>query len=419
MINRFLIHFVEKSIYVVLFSVFLYSCSPDPIQEISMIQEENFSTFPNLKSEPIDGAYIVVFHEDQLSFRIDWDRYEYAESMMRKEVDMFFRKHNIDPEGLGNVYTLAFPGFAARIEPETLPALLADPQVNYIEQDRRGELGPFEVQRGRPGQEEEVVESSQVIPWGVQRVGGPFSFRGRHSVFILDTGIDINHPDLNVDARKGFDAYGGKRPNWNVNDEHGHGTHVAGTVGALNNGFGVVGVAAGVPLVPVKIFTGPRAAYTYSGLIAGIEYVGVRGIPGDVANLSFGGFDESRVLDDAVLNVSNKRRVWMVIAAGNSGLPATVFSPARVEGPFTITVSAFQNGDRFANFSHFGRPVRFAAPGVNIRSTWLDGRYVNSTGTSMAAPHVAGLRVLGNIETDGFVLNYPLPDPAPIAVRRE
>ncbi|EKB50453.1 S8 family serine peptidase [Cecembia lonarensis] len=418
MINRFLILLIDKSIYVLLFSVLLYSCSPDPIQEIQNLEEENFSTFPNFKSEPIEDQYIVVFHEDQLSFRVDWDYYENSQAMMRKEVDAFFRKHRIDPEGLEHIFTTALTGFSARIKPETLPAIMADPKVNYLEQDRKGELGPFEIQRGRPVAEEEK-ESTQVIPWGVQRVGGAFPFRGRHSVFILDTGIDINHPDLNVDVRKGFDAYGGKRPNWNVQDEHGHGTHVAGTVGALDNGFGVVGVAAGVPVVPVKIFTGPRAAYTYSGLVAGIEYVGVRGIPGDVANLSFGGFDESRVLDDAVLNVSNKRRVWMVIAAGNSRLPASAFSPARVEGTFTITVSAFQNGDVFAPFSHFGHPVKFAAPGVNIRSTWLNGRYANSTGTSMAAPHVAGLRVLGSIGTDGFVLNYPLPDPAPIAFRRE
>ncbi len=414
MISRFLIVFRMKHIYLVLFGFLLYACSPDPLEELQSVSEDSLNTFPNLKTEPMEDQYIVVFHDNQLSFRIDLDNYETTASMMRKEVDDFFMRHKMDPKELGHVYAIAISGFSARIKPELLPELLADAKVNYIEQDRKGALGPFYIQKGRPIQEEEV-QNLQMIPWGIKRIGGPTSYRGRQSVFVLDTGVDLNHPDLNVDEKKGFDAYTEKRQNWNFQDEHGHGTHVTGTIGALNNNFGVVGVAAGVPLVPVKVFTGPKAAYTYSGLVAGIEYVGVRGIPGDVANLSFGGFDQSKVLDNAVLNVSNKRRIWMVIAAGNSRLPANSFSPARVEGPYTITVSAFKNGDFFAGFSHYGHPVKFAAPGVNVRSTWINGRYVNSTGTSMAAPHVSGLRVLGDIAIDGFVINYPLADPAPIA----
>jgi subtilisin family serine protease len=152
-------------------------------------------------------------------------------------------------------------------------------------------------------------------------------------------------------------------------------------------------------------------------MIAGIEHIGVRGIPGDVANLSFGGFDSSTALDEAVLRVSEKRRVWMVIASGNSRLPATSFSPARVNGNYTITVSAFDSRDRYAWFSHFGEPIKYGAPGVSVLSTWVGNRYRVETGTSMAAPHVSGLRVLGDIETNGYVLNYPISPTDPIAFK--
>lgn len=409
---------MKKFVYFISMSFFLYACVNE--HELKVFNEggEEELLFPVLKTEPIPDQYIVVFHEDQISFRIDGDDLEGMERLMKREVEDFLKSHRIDPEVVEHIYAIALPGFSARINSERLQNLLADPKVNYIEQDRKGELGPFQVQK-RPNHEEQTAVNTQVIPWGIARVGGPFAYRGRHSVFVLDTGIDLAHPDLYIDEKKGFDAYNNRKKDFNLNDEHGHGTHVAGIIGALDNQFGVVGVAAGVPLIPVKNFTGPRAAFTYSGLIAGINHVGVRGIPGDVANLSFGGFDDSRALDDAVLHVSNKRRVWMVIAAGNSGLPATSFSPARVNGPFTVTVSAFQIGDRFASFSHFGFPVKFSAPGVNIRSTWTNNRYVNSSGTSMAAPHVSGIRVLGEIEKDGYVLNHPIPDqPDPIAVRK-
>lgn len=153
-------------------------------------------------------------------------------------------------------------------------------------------------------------------------------------------------------------------------------------------------------------------------MVAAIEHIGVRGIPGDVANLSFGGFDTSRVLDEAIINVSEKRRIWMVIASGNSNLPATEFSPAIIQGNYTITVSAIDSRDRRAWFSHYGEPIKFAAPGMGVVSTWRGGGYRGETGTSMAAPHVSGLRVLGDIDSDGYVLNYR-EKADPIAYRRK
>jgi hypothetical protein len=413
---RFLAQTILKSIYLVSLCFFLVSWTDDPSLNLSLTKEQNVLTFPNSKTELIENQFIVVFNEELISFKIDLDDYEGTQVLMRKEAIDFLRNHRIDPDGIDYVYSMALTGFCARIDEKRINEIITDPRVKYIEQDRKGMLG--QGNNKNQDKHEEDVENTQRMPWGINRVGGPFDYKGRNSVFVVDTGIDLYHPDLNVDVKKGFDPYIQKKKDWSLNDEHGHGTHVAGTIGALDNHFGVVGVAAGVPLVPIKVFFGPKAAYTYSGMVAGIEHIGVRAKPGDVANLSFGGFDKSQVLDEAVLNVSNKRRVWMVIAAGNSKLPANAFSPARVNGPYTITVSAFQLGDIYAPFSHYGIPIKYAAPGVGVLSTWPNNRYRNESGTSMAAPHVAGLRVLGEIDSDGFVLNYPNSNPDPIAFRK-
>lgn len=407
------IRFFKPILLLFLVSQF-FSCTEPNLQEIAQIDHPDL--FETVGATPIEGQYIVVLHENQLSFRLDENDYEGSQILMRQEVEGIFREYRIADDNLERLYSLALTGFCARIDQSQLKLLQNDPRVKYVEQDRVGALGkpsdkpPFK-------QNADGGPNTQTIPWGIIRVGGPFLYSGRNSVFVLDTGIQLDHPDLNVNSQKGFDAYNPKKKDWNMDDEHGHGTHVAGTIGAIDNNFGVVGVAAGVPVVPVKIFFGPYANYTYSGMIAGIEHVGVRGIPGDVANLSFGGFDSSTALDEAVLRVSEKRRIWMVIASGNSSLPATSFSPARVNGKYTITVSAFDARDRYAWFSHFGQPIKFGAPGVSINSSWIGGTYRIATGTSMSAPHVAALRLLGEIDADGFVLNYPVAPSDPIAFR--
>lgn len=388
--------------------LFIFSCSTP---EDPRIMEDNSSIvdLSAFKNEPIPGEYIVVFHEDRLSFRMDPENYDGNLARMKSETEAFLRHYKISPEAISSVYALAINGFCARVGEDKIASIKNDPRVRYVEQNRKGTMGNA---FGR-AKKSDPDPGTQQTPWGIERVGGPFIYRGKSKVFVLDTGIDTNHPDLNVDVVNGFNPYG-SLGFFGFDDENGHGTHVAGTIGALNNSTGVVGVAPGVPLVPVKIFVGRNAGYTFEGILSGIEYVGAKGKPGDVANLSFGGPDESTAIDEAVLNVSERRKIWMVIAAGNSRLPGTAFSPARVNGRYTITVSAMDSNDRLANFSHFGFPIQYAAPGVRILSTIPNGSYGFSSGTSMAAPHVAGLRLLGKVEEDGFVSNYPsgiAPDP--------
>jgi subtilisin family serine protease len=399
---------------VCIFSFYLFfSCSPEETSDIGPIQKLEFSSFA--QTVPVEDQYIVVFNEEKISGRINSTDNSTQEISMRRETINLLSKYRISEDSLKWVYSSVLNGFCVKMDKNKLEQVKNDPLVKYVEQDRSGMLGESPKATEIKGTSDPV--NTQIIPWGIKRVGGPFSYEGKNSVFVVDTGIQLNHPDLNVCIEKAFDAYHPVNKDLCFIDEHGHGTHVAGTIGALDNFFGVVGVAAGVQVVPVKIFFGPSALFTYSGMIAGIDHVGKVGIPGDVANLSFGGFDKSRALDDAVLNASNKKKIWMVIASGNSSLPGTSFSPARINGDYTITVSAIDALDKYAWFSHFGFPIKFAAPGVNVYSTTIGGKYRYLSGTSMAAPHVSGLRVLGEIGSDGLALNYPISPADPIAHR--
>jgi len=219
---------------------------------------------------------------------------------------------------------------------------------------------------------------------------------------VIDSGIDLDHPDLNVDQARSQNFVARET---SPNDLNGHGTHVAGTIGAIDNTIGVIGVAAGVKVVAVRVLD-RRGSGSNSGVIAGVDYVGRVGQAGDVANMSLGG-GVSTALDQAVIAAASKG-VKFTLAAGNSGISATQSSPARANGPNVFTVSAFANGDTWASFSNYGNPpVDFAEPGVGIQSTYKDGGYASLSGTSMAAPHLAGILLTGGARSGGSVKGDP------------
>lgn len=221
----------------------------------------------------------------------------------------------------------------------------------------------------------------------------------------------MTHSDLNVDKTRGKSFITKAKT---TNDDNGHGSHVAGIIAAKNNTIGVVGVAAGALVVPVKVLDS-NGSGTSSTVISGINYVLANGKAGDVANMSLGG-GVSTALDDAVLKASAV--VKFALAAGNETDNANNHSPARVNGPNIYTVSAMGTGDLWASFSNYGNPpVDYCAPGVSILSTYKSGGYATMSGTSMATPHVAGLLLLGNIVSNGYVLNDPDGNADPIAHR--
>ncbi len=257
--------------------------------------------------------------------------------------------------------------------------------------------------------------STQTTPYGITRVNGGVASTAR--VCVIDSGVDLDHPDLNVDVSASRSFLGGKDAD-NPDDQNGHGSHVAGTIGALNNNQGVIGVAAGATIVSVRVLD-RRGSGAYSGVIAGVDYV-ASGAPNcSVANMSLGG-PVSDALDQAVLNAGQKG-VTMTLAAGNETDDARNHSPARAGGVSksdrVYAISAIDSNDAFAYFSNYGPAVEYAAPGVSIYSTYKDGGYSTLSGTSMAAPHAAGVFALGAARTSGVVSSGdPDGTPDPIIV---
>lgn len=248
--------------------------------------------------------------------------------------------------------------------------------------------------------------SSQCKPWGISRVGGGLSGVGKRA-WIIDTGVDLTHPDLNVNTTLSTYFIGNSPA-----DGNGHGTHVAGTIAAKDNGIGVIGVAAGAEVVAVRIFP-DQGSTENSVVLAGINYVAAHAASGDVVNMSLGG-DPDPAQEDAVLALSGVCKV--AIAAGNDAKNANFTSPARINAPNIFTVSAMDINGRLASFSNFGNgPVDYSAPGVNIASCWLNGGYAYLDGTSMATPHVAGLLLLGKICGTSKVTGDPDGNPDLIA----
>ncbi|HEY4649800.1 MAG TPA: S8 family peptidase [Pontibacter sp.] len=351
----------------------------------------------------INGQYIVVFKKgnERLSGTAT---YAQRVEMARQIGVEVFRENNIASYEIEHAYGQAIVGVAAKLTAADVARLQADERVAYIEQDRVVALAkPGTGGGGSTGEE---------IPYGINRVGSA-SGAGK-TAWVIDSGIDLDHPDLNVDVARSITVFTKGKDADSADDGNGHGTHVAGTIGAIKgNGIGVVGVAYGATVVAVKVLDS-RGSGSYSGVIAGVDYVAANGKSGDVANMSLGG-PTSDALDAAVKNAAGKG-IKFAIAAGNESAHANTSSPARVEHQNVYTVSAMDSQNRFASFSNYGNPpVDYCAPGVSIKSTWKGGGYNTISGTSMASPHVAGLLLLGSIRTDGYVTGDRDSNPDPIA----
>ncbi|GAK33859.1 cuticle-degrading protease [alpha proteobacterium Q-1] len=311
---------------------------------------------------------------------------------------------------VGYIYKHSIKGFSAQMPASMAERMSADPSVDYYDHD-----GVAFVSAQIEGVSSDEVESRmQSTPWGITRVGGPADGTnlGKYA-FVIDTGIDLDHPDLNVATSLNRSFVPGSS---SANDQNGHGTHVAGTIAAINNGFGVVGVAAGATVVSVRVLNA-QGSGSFSDIIAGVDYVAQVGLAGEVANLSLGG-PTSAPLDNAIRNAA-ARGIFFVLAAGNESQNANNVSPARTNGTNIYTISAHDSQDRFASFSNFGNPpVDCADPGVSIRSTWLNGGFNTISGTSMAAPHAAGIFLINNgqASSGGLVTGDPDGNPDPICV---
>ncbi|HEU4481797.1 MAG TPA: S8 family serine peptidase [Nitrososphaeraceae archaeon] len=295
------------------------------------------------------------------------------------------------------VYYNVVKGLAIKIPNEkVLEQLKNNPLVEYMGNDRK--ISAFI----------DTHIENQIIPESVDRVDGEsLNTIGINSNFvdadiaILDTGIDLDHADLNVFHERSFIP-----GTINADDDHGHGTHLSGVAAAKDNSFGIVGIAPGARLWAIKVLESSGMG-EISTLIKGLDYINQNQNQVDVAVLSLGCECESGALDIAINN-SIKAGITIVVAAGNEGKDAGTFTPAN--NPEVITVSAIADtdgkcggkgpstpygaDDMLASFSNYGDVVDISAPGVDIYSTFKSNSYTKLTGTSMAAPHVAGAAAL-------------------------
>ncbi|MBI5155680.1 S8 family peptidase [Candidatus Peregrinibacteria bacterium] len=265
----------------------------------------------------------------------------------------------------------------------------------------------------------DVSAQAQTLPTGINRTDAELNLTNKGSgigVAVIDTGINLTHPDLGS-VISGANCVTKKR-NASPNDDNGHGSHVAGTIAARDNGIGVVGVAPLSNLIAVKVLNA-QGSGTWSSVICGIDWVTANAVKYNikVANMSLGGGgssdnncgnSNSDALHKAICR-STVAGVTYVVAAGNSGVNAALSVPAAYDDT-VITVSALADSDglsgglgaataygaddTFASFSNFGSVVDIGAPGVNIYSTWKNGGYSTISGTSMASPHIAGAAAL-------------------------
>ncbi len=295
-----------------------------------------------------------------------------------------------------HVYQRALPGFSFEGSADGAARLARDPKVRAVVPDRR------------------VGTTAQTAPTGVRRIDGPLSgtISGNGAgavdvdIAVIDTGIDVDHPDLNVAG--GVNCSTGT----SYADGNGHGTHVAGTAAAKDDASGVVGVAPGARLWAVRVLDDSGSG-SWSSVICGVDWVTAHASDIEVANMSLAGPGSQGSCNDGALREAICRSVesgvTYVVAAGNSAVDVSGQVPSSF--PEVITVSALSDydgrpgglakatcragrDDTLADFSNYGAGVDMIAPGVCITSTWKGGGYNTTSGTSMASPHVTGAAAL-------------------------
>ena len=374
----------------------------------------------------IPNSYIVVLNDDFVAplaskkTTKSGSRASQAAAAKKHQAaaEKTIRKYAIETLGLSNdeigeIFTGAQSGFTVKLKPKKSGAATwlkraksaKNTATAFQDQEMEGmyvSAGPI-VDRYNP-----EAWAGQYADYG-NWVTGVCDCTGYDKwIWVLDSGIDLNHPDLNVNRTYAKTYVPGTS---SAEDDHGHGSHVAGIAAAKNNSYGAVGVAAGATVVPIKVLNSSNRG-SYSWFIAGLNWVYNNSNAGDVVNFSIGGKispSAPETLVERAIKRLGAKGVSVVIAAGNDKLHAREYHPARLNARRVYTIAATQQGKSwlwspFANqFSNFGKPpVDYAAPGDNIYSTYKNGGYRYMSGTSMAAPNFSGALLCGGKRKKGY-----------------
>ena len=375
--NLILVPISQTSMFKVEAQPFDRSTLRDKIDQIRNNAQNIVKKLKDVPGEKIPNDYIVVLKDNNFL----------------SSVSSLAGKARSDGATIQHVYDDALHGFSMKVPNEdVLDEIVANPGVDYVQPDVK------------------VKAFAQSLPTGVNRVDGDLSStksgNGKGSVNvdigIMDTGIDLNHPDLNTYRQVTFVS-----GTANGNDNNGHGTAVAGIAAAKDNSRGVVGLAPGARLWAIKVLDSNGIGST-SDIIEGIDYVTEHANEIDVVNLSFGAIGQNKALHSAIIK-SVAAGVTYTAAAGNEGVDASSVFPASF--PEVLAVSAIVDtdgrcgaissivtpagkDDTFARFSNYGPVVDVAAPGVFIKTTTRGGSYTTFSGTSASTAHVTGAAAL-------------------------
>jgi subtilisin family serine protease len=389
-------------------------CGTKPAKE----EDTDERTIENMYQE-IPNQYVVVLksksvqtegkrkHKDRKSQR---KLNESRRISVRQRIDSLIARNNLTVNG-NDIMTDIVAGFRIRMNAQQARDLQKNEGNNvHIINDFTVKLrNPIQqsepiASRNPIQQDYDIIDEQNGLTCAVNQTGGPTDGSGKSTfVWVLDTGVQLDHPDLNVvtDSELAVSVIPGDT---NPNDFNGHGTHVAGIIGALNNDIGSVGVSAGAKIVPVKVLENSGSG-SWSYILRGLEHVAMYNSRGDVVNMSLGAFDPAacnqannvayQILNSALTALAEDT-TYIVIASGNEGKNARNSLPACMDTDDSNNIFVVGAtdciGKKCEDYSNFGQPpVYWLAVGSNVFSTYKDSNYKLMSGTSMATAIVSGV----------------------------
>lgn len=350
---------------------------------------------------PIPGQYIITLTEKvaaplALSRKTSAtaDRavapHQPERAAILSQIAQFCRANQIPEAQVVARFADVLVGFSAKLTPAQVAKLAAAPEVQGVYQDYKVRL-ETQLPEKAPA---DIMARGQTLPCAIQQAGGYTIASRVNWIWVLDTGIDLDHPDLNVSNHTPYAAtfINGE----SADDGNGHGTHVAGIAAAKHNNIGIVGVSAGAVVVPVKVLAN-NGLGSFTTVIQGLNHVAMYNTENDVVNLSVAAFPilncdtYNPALTAAITNLGASG-TWVCIAAGNNAAQAAQCAPGCINGERVVTVGGITCGGRCYSPSNWDPGVvDWVAIASSVYSTYKNGGYATLSGTSQATPVVAGI----------------------------